>query len=86
MLILNSLHRCQSQYVWLVQKSVVQRLNVSIKFESENLAQIKLQKFNRSTMIIVAYSDGAIASSSDVTSQLERIIMLIEESVAAAID
>ena len=66
-------------------KSAVKRLNKSIKFANDNLTHMKFPKLDLSTIRIVGYSDAAFASNSDLSSQLGRIVLLIDGSGAAAI-
>ena len=66
-------------------KSAVKRLNSVIKYENDNLVHNKFSKLHLDTMRIVGYFDAAFASSPDLFSQLERRILLIGKSGAAAI-
>lgn len=59
-------------------KAHLKRLNAITRYAHDNAAHLKFPKIDHSSPRIVGYSDAAYANNHDLTSQLGRIIMLID--------
>ena len=58
----------------------LKRLNIAIRYANNNAAHLQFPKLCLTSIRIVAYSDVAFAKNFDLTSQLGRIILLIDGS------
>ena len=61
-------------------KAHLKRLNFIVRYAHDNVAHLKFPKLERRTIRIVGYSDAAYANNYDLTSQLGRIIFLMDDS------
>ena len=57
----------------------VKRLNAAIRYAHNNVAHLPLPKLNLRSIGIVGYSDAAFANNYDMTSQLCRIVLLMDD-------
>ena len=53
------------------------KLNSAIRYANNNVAHLKFQKLELSSVRIVGYLDASFANNHDLSSQLSRIILLI---------
>ena len=61
----------------------VNRLNEAIRYAYVNVAHLKFPKLDRSSLRIFGYNDAAFANNPDLTSQLGRTILLMDNSKSA---
>ena len=61
----------------------LKRLNDAIRYAHVNVAHLKIPKLDRSTLRNVGYSDATFANNPDLTSQLGRIILLMDKTDSA---
>ena len=61
-------------------KAFLKRLNGVIRYAHKNVAHLKFPSLERDDVRIVGYSDAAYANNRDLTSQLGRIILLMDKS------
>ena len=59
------------------------RLNSAIRYANNNFAHLKFPKLELASVRIVGYSDASFANNHDLSSQLGRIILLIDNNDAA---
>ena len=59
------------------------RLNSAISYAHNNVAHLKIPKLDLGTIRIVGYSDASFANNHDLSSQLGRIILLVDDDDSA---
>ena len=57
----------------------IKKLNNSIRYAHDNIAHLPFPKLDLRSVRIVGYSDAAFANNYDATSQLGRVILLIDD-------
>ena len=66
------------------KKRIVQRANRAVRYAHNNPSKIMFPKLEAKSLRIVGYSDAGYSSNNDLSSQLGRIVLLMDESGAAA--
>ena len=61
----------------------VKKLNFIVRYAHDNIAHLPFPKLDLRSIRIVGYSDAAFANNHDATSQLGRIILLVDDGNAA---
>ena len=65
-------------------KKIVRKINKIFQYAREIPALIQLTKLKTNSLRIVRYYDSAYASSHNLTSQLGRIVLAVDDSGTAA--
>ena len=61
-------------------KTYVKNLNSAIRYAHDNAASLRFPKIERSSIGLVGFSDAAYANNHDLTSQLGRIVLIMDDS------
>lgn len=56
----------------------IKRLNTVIRYAHNNVEHLKFPKIDRSSTRVVGYSDASFSNNCDITSQLGRLLLLID--------
>ena len=65
-----------------IQK-ILKRINSARRYAYDNVVHLKFQKLGQSSLRIVEYSDASFDNNHDLTSQLGRITLIMDDSNAA---
>ena len=79
-----NLHKLRSFFIQKVQKNVVRKVNNAVQYVLSNPAQVRITHLYVSLAGIVGYIDAEYASICDLSSQLGRVVLFIDNSGEAA--